>query len=217
MANNIKQVSNVNGSKANLGDIEKAAIRGVEQGANTFAGVNTFNGNITTTDESATYGAGALSTEIAPSTKIYNFMGDIITTIQVDLTGLKSANDDGDIIGLDGTDGAYLLQYKTATHGILYKSEVICVELPTASSNECLDFDIAAVAAADGAYDDDANAGTFHTGGGNVALGTSQVDLAMGTLTNNHYVYLLTGATHSGASVFTGGKLVIKLYGRASF
>ena len=176
-----------------------------------------INGAITTANESDTHGSGAISTEIAPTTTIYEFMGDIITTIQVDLTGLKSANDDGDIIGIDGTDGAYLLQYKTATHGILYKSEVICLELPTASSNVSLDFDIAAVAASDGAYDDDANAGTFHTGGGNVALGTSQVDLAMGTLTNNHYIYLLTGAGHTGASVFTGGKLVIKLYGRASF
>ena len=32
MANDIKQVTNVNGGKFNLGDIEKAAIRGVEQG-----------------------------------------------------------------------------------------------------------------------------------------------------------------------------------------
>ena len=32
MANNIKQVTGVNGSSMNLGDIEKAAIRGVEQG-----------------------------------------------------------------------------------------------------------------------------------------------------------------------------------------
>ena len=40
MANSIKQVTNVNGGKANLGDIELAAIRGVEQGANAFTGVN---------------------------------------------------------------------------------------------------------------------------------------------------------------------------------
>ena len=32
MANNIKKVTGVNGSSMNLGDIEKAAIRGVEQG-----------------------------------------------------------------------------------------------------------------------------------------------------------------------------------------
>ena len=42
MANDIKQVTLTNGAKANLGDIEKAAIRGVEQGANAFSGANTF-------------------------------------------------------------------------------------------------------------------------------------------------------------------------------
>jgi len=42
MANSIKQVTNVNGSKMNLGDIELAAIRGVEQGGNIFTGGNNF-------------------------------------------------------------------------------------------------------------------------------------------------------------------------------
>ena len=42
MANDIKQVTLTNGAKANLGDIEKAAIRGVEQGANAFSGINVF-------------------------------------------------------------------------------------------------------------------------------------------------------------------------------
>lgn len=36
MANNINQVTNSKGEKANLGDIEKAAIAGVEQGQNEF-------------------------------------------------------------------------------------------------------------------------------------------------------------------------------------
>tara|TARA_R100000458_G_C8231391_1_gene212973 strand:+ start:81 stop:689 length:609 start_codon:yes stop_codon:yes gene_type:complete len=162
-----------------------------------------------------TWGAGAIGTG-SPNKSFRTtdpISGDIITTIEIGLKGLKSASDDGDIIGLDGTDGAYLIQYQTATHGILYKSEVICVELPTASSNVALDFDLGAVSAADGAYDDDANAGTFHTGGSNVALGTSTVDRVQGTLTNNHYIYLLTGAAHTGASVFTAGRLVIKLHG----
>ena len=40
MANNINQVTNSKGEKANLGDIEKAAIAGVEQGNNVLAGIN---------------------------------------------------------------------------------------------------------------------------------------------------------------------------------
>ncbi len=39
------------------------------------------NGAITTANEPATHGAGAISTEIAPTTTIHEFMGDIITTI----------------------------------------------------------------------------------------------------------------------------------------
>jgi hypothetical protein len=38
MANNIKKVTNVNGGIMNLGQIETAAIRGVEQGNNIFSG-----------------------------------------------------------------------------------------------------------------------------------------------------------------------------------
>ena len=38
MANSIKKVSNVNGGAHHLGNIEIAAIRGVEQGLNSFSG-----------------------------------------------------------------------------------------------------------------------------------------------------------------------------------
>tara|TARA_R100000995_G_C3450700_1_gene108004 strand:+ start:165 stop:806 length:642 start_codon:yes stop_codon:yes gene_type:complete len=42
MANSLKQVT-IKGSKFNLGDIEKAAIAGVEQGSNDFDGVGSLN------------------------------------------------------------------------------------------------------------------------------------------------------------------------------
>lgn len=49
MANSIKKVTNVNGDPMNLGQIEIAAIRGVEQGINTFEGANTHSGANTMT------------------------------------------------------------------------------------------------------------------------------------------------------------------------
>ena len=72
MANNIKQVSNVNGSKMNLGQIETAAIRGVEQGSNDFDGVGSLNQAIihqdfalisgsSATDDAFTGNAGTLT------------------------------------------------------------------------------------------------------------------------------------------------------------
>tara|TARA_A100000164_G_C21634601_1_gene642875 strand:- start:25 stop:720 length:696 start_codon:yes stop_codon:yes gene_type:complete len=59
MANSIKQITRNNGDKANLGDIEIAAIKGVEQGANTFAGANTFNSTLTAHDIHSNYIAWA--------------------------------------------------------------------------------------------------------------------------------------------------------------
>ena len=41
MANSIKQITRDNGDKANLGDIEIAAIKGVEQGNNDFQAIAT--------------------------------------------------------------------------------------------------------------------------------------------------------------------------------
>ena len=42
MANSVKKVTNVNGAPMNLGQIEQAAIRGVEQGANVFSAANQY-------------------------------------------------------------------------------------------------------------------------------------------------------------------------------
>jgi hypothetical protein len=175
------------------------------------------NAQLTVAEESATYGAGAISTEVAPSTFIQNVGGDIITTIQVDLTGLKKASDVGDVIGLDGVNGAYLLQFLSAKHGILYKVEVSCIELPT-GTNVLKDFDLIVNSSATLAFDGDASGGdSIFAAGGNFALGTTIQNLAVTQPTNAEYLYLCEGATSSDAQVFTAGKLVIKLFGRASF
>ena len=176
------------------------------------------NAQVTVAPEAATYGAGAISTEIAPSTFVQNVGGDIVTTIQVDLTGLKKKSDVGDVIGLDGVAGAYLLQYVATRQGILYKVEMSCIELPT-GTNVLKDFDLIANSSATLAYDGDATSGgtSIFAAGGNFALGTTIQNLAVSQPTNEHYIYLCEGATSSDAQVFTAGKLVIKLYGRASF
>ncbi len=44
MANSIKQVTKADGTRANLGDIEQAAIKGVEQGQNVFQAAPLFAG-----------------------------------------------------------------------------------------------------------------------------------------------------------------------------
>ena len=165
----------------------------------------------------AGYGLGALSTEVAPKSFIQTIGGDIITTIEVDLTGLKSKNDVGDVIGVASTAGAYIAEVSDAVNGIIYKVEMSCLELPTASSNVGLDIDIASAADPTSDYDDDLSAANVVLAmGGNSAKGTNFTGLTP-TITSGHYLYLLTGATHTGDSVYTGGKFAIRLYGRATF
>ena len=57
----------------------------------------------------------------------------IITTIKVDLgTGaILSSGTAGDVIGEDDTEGAFLTRISTAVNGIVYRGEMICVEVPT--------------------------------------------------------------------------------------
>ena len=167
--------------------------------------------------KNATHGAGVIGTEVAPTTRISKINDEIITTITLDLTGLKKASDIGDVIGLDGTPGAYLLQYVTATHGILYRAELSCIELPT-GTNVLKDFDLIIHSSAVLTYDGDASGGTaILASGGNVAKGTTIESLAVGSPTSNHYLYLAEGATSTNAQLFTAGKLVIRLFGHKSF
>ena len=171
----------------------------------------------------AAHGAGAISTEVAPAHYRYTAPdGSLVNTIDLDLTGLKSYNDEGDVIGLDGVAGAYVTKYVASTFGVLYKVEMSCLELPTASSNVALDFDLisatSATLAGDGAVDGESDAVDVFIGGGNAVLGTTIQDLSAGQPdADGDAIYLVTGATHSGASVFTAGKLLIKFYGHPTF
>tara|TARA_R110002074_G_scaffold15937_2_gene53898 strand:- start:238 stop:867 length:630 start_codon:yes stop_codon:yes gene_type:complete len=174
-----------------------------------------------TVASTATYGAGAVSTEIAPQTFVQNIGGEIVTTILLDLTGLKKKNDVGDVIGLDGGGAAYLLQWNTTTHGIPYKIEMSCLELPACASNNLLDFDVIAVDESNLAYDGDAAGGTnpvaMFAAAGNTAKGTTIRNLTAGAVASDQYLYLCDGATSTGADTFTAGKLVIRFYGRVTF
>jgi hypothetical protein len=106
------------------------------------------------------------------------------------------------------------MRYVVATHGIIYKGEMSCLEVPTAASNPCLDIDLLSSTAATGAYNvDGASYTAVVTAGGNWTLGLTKSLTAVPTA--DHYLYLCDGATHTDASVFTGGQFLIKFYGHA--
>ena len=195
-------------------------------GAATFGGTIAATGLITATaaitnSASGGTGAGLVGTGTAPSQTILTVNDEIITTTKIDLTGLKKESDIGDVIGLDGTNSAYIALYAVATHGILHKIEISCVELPTAT-NALLDFDIIAHDTTTLTYGGDASGGTSMTAmNGNIAKGQTYqsydgATAVVGQPTEGQAIYLCEGAT-SGDNVYTAGMIIIKMFGHKTF
>jgi hypothetical protein len=161
----------------------------------------------------ASHGAGAVSTESSPQYYKARQGRDIITTVAVDLTGLANKNSVGDVIGLAAGSSAYIFKYVAAETGIIYKIEMTCLELPTASSNVGLDIDLFSSSNAARAYDYDISGATqVIAANTDMVLGDTLQNLADHGAANDYY-YLVTGNTHTGDSTYTAGKLMIKFYG----
>lgn len=164
---------------------------------------------------SAEHGAGAIGTGIAPATYRYTAANnDIVTEIQLDLTGLAcvgtAAND---VIGLAAGGAAYIGRYVTATCGIVYRVEVICLETPgEGTATITTDIDIASNSSDALEYDGAAGAAECNLGG--LAVGNSYVVDAPG-LTANDYLYLVEGDTAATTGVYDAGQLIVRLYGHA--
>ena len=196
-------------------------------GAATFSGTIEADGVITATagikgPAVSGTGPGLAGTGTAPSQQITTYNDEIITTTKIDLTGLKKKSDIGDVIGKDGTNSAYIAIYSAATHGILHKIEISCVELPTAT-NALRDFDLIAHSTTTLTYDNDAAAaGTSMTAmNGDIALGQTYqsydgATAIVGQPTEGQAIYLAEGAT-SGDNVFTAGMIIIKMFGHKTF
>ena len=165
------------------------------------------------TSLSTSYGAGMISTEIVPQYTRARIGRDIVTTVLVDLTGLANKNDVDDVIGLAAGGAAYFFKYVVAETGIIHKIEMSCLELPTASSNPGLDVDLTSNSSAARIYDYDASGATaVIAGAADMVIGDTLQNLADHGAANDYY-YLTTGATHTGDSTYTAGKLMIKFYG----
>tara|TARA_R100000234_G_scaffold61137_1_gene36979 strand:+ start:311 stop:931 length:621 start_codon:yes stop_codon:yes gene_type:complete len=195
----------------------QALIENLKRELNLSTSTTLQNAKLTVAAEAATYGAGAVSTEIAPQTFIQDVGGEIITTILVDLTGLKTKSTAQRVIGLASGGAAYLLEYKASTSGILYKAEMECLELPTGGGDVNLDIDIRAVDADDKEYN--SNSSSYRVilnSGGDMAKGQTFESLSC-VPNDSDYVYMSTGAAESGDDTYTAGKIVIRLFGRKTF
>lgn len=162
----------------------------------------------------AEHGAGAVGTAFPPRTYRWEENGDIVTEIQVDLTGLACAGVAvGDAIGLAAGGAAYIGQYTVAKNGVLYRLEMIVPELPTqATATITLDINLVASASGTVAYDGAAATATILDTGG-IAAGDVYTNNST-PVTANHYLYLAEGDTAGATGVYSGGQVVVRLYGR---
>jgi hypothetical protein len=177
-----------------------------------------------TTHQMTLRGAGAL-TGSAYSCKTANINGETITTILVDIEGMKSKNDEGDVIGIAGTTNSYLMKWQDDIHGVCYKLEMACIEAPTGGTE---DIDLRANSSATATYDTDGSAYTALittgedwtirmrkgslAGVGTFEAPTSGAAIVSTTPANNDYLYLVAGDAATDG-VYTAGKFIIKLYG----
>lgn len=137
--------------------------------------------------------------------------GDIIeTTIWIDLTGLKSVNTAGDIIGDTGV--SYIAQVTAAINGTIFAGEVGCSEVPTTGDD---DIDLYAATEGTGAYDGaigDLTETALMAAGGAHAIGTIKPLTALPVA--DQYLYLTSGNGDT-AGTYDAGQIYIKLFGYA--
>jgi hypothetical protein len=162
----------------------------------------------------AEHGAGAIGTAFAPRTYRYTREGVIITEIHVDITGLACKGDAAkDAIGLAAGGAAYIGRYVTATCGIVFRIEMICLELPgEGTATITADIDLGAEDTATTTYDqavDDVVINTASLVAGEMA----STDVP--ALTANDYLYLVEGDTAATTGVYNAGQYIIRLYGHA--
>lgn len=156
----------------------------------------------------AEHGDGAVGTAFAPRTYRWIENGRIITEIEIDLTGLDSSGSANDVIGLDGSTGAYIGRNVILTNGVIHRVEMTCLEVPTGG-----DADVILVQGSedDEAFDDTvANTASVADGTGDWALGETIVNNAP-ALTTNYYLYLTQGGSDN--AVYTAGQFLIRLFG----
>jgi hypothetical protein len=158
-------------------------------------------------------GAGGVASGGYVTTRHSKVNGLYTTTIELDITGLKSPSADQEIIGEDGAGAAYLTKIETTKTGRIYRIEMICIEAPTTGE---LDIDLIASDSNSLAYDSAEGTNVdLVIATGNWTIGLMKDNMTIGgTDLNNKYVYLSTG-TSSGATsgVYDAGKYLIVMYG----
>lgn len=162
-------------------------------------------------------GAGAIGTVFTPRKRQWTENGIIITEHEFDITGLACKGDAAnDVIGLAAGGAAYIDRVVTATHGVIFRAEMSCLETPgegtaTITTDIDITYDTLATLVYDGAGD-----GAAVASGGAWTAGRTIVneDCATGFAANN-YLYIGEGSTAATTGVYNAGMFVFRMYGHA--
>ena len=158
-----------------------------------------------------------------------NILGDIITTIKIDIAGLKgppeSLGTEGGVVA-DANVGTgvdtFIVKIDKPTQGLIYKIEMICLELPTDGGNPPGVFDIGlswnASKLAQGSDINDNNAlimpKSWSINDIDV-VDTSSFRASGSYILNDKYIYI--SSTADQTSLLDTGQYLIKIYGVEPF
>ena len=155
-------------------------------------------------------GAGAVGTGVAPTTWRRTENGIIITETKIDLTGLNSVATQDDVIGLSaGTPVAYIGKNVVSTNGVIYKSELICLETPVGGDDDVNVVENTSAILVLG----DAGGTAYGVDGGDAVAGQTVEDLVQGL--HDTYYFYLTAGTGNVAGKYTAGQFIFRTYGHA--
>ena len=146
----------------------------------------------------------------AVSISVGEYNGEIVTSVFVDIGvgSILSSGSAGDVIGNDGVANAYITKLTTAINGLVYRGEIICLEVPTTG-----DPDVNVSANSSGTIAEDAAGEGQHVlancGVHTLALKTDFTIPAGGVV--DDFIYLTHGGTTAGT--YNAGKFLLRFYG----
>ena len=146
----------------------------------------------------------------AVSVSVGEYNSEIVTSVFVDIGvgSILSSGSTGDVIGNDGVANSYVTKLTTAINGLVYRGEIICLEVPTTG-----DPDVNVAANSSGTIAEDAAGEGQHVlancGVHTLALKTDFTIPSGGVV--DDFIYLTHGGTTAGT--YNAGKFLLRFYG----
>ena len=162
-------------------------------------------------------GVGIEGIALVYSTSILRIGKLIKTELFIDLTGLNSKATDGDIIGLDGSGEAWIVQLTEELNGTVYKAQMSCIELPTnGDPNIALWEAVESTGVEDTLITllDETELLQSQNDGTDWAAGDSFALSAIPTM--GEYLYLVQGDATGTTGTYTGGQFWLEFWGFAA-